>query len=379
MSDWTYGTTRFAISLAALVLVACTGPPAGGDDDGGDWTLGEDAGPEADASADDAGGPSDDGGGVTDPESTTFVLENRAEETMEIVEPSHCQGTEEAWVSVFDGDEQVNFDTDCTICACEEAREGLCPICDMACVPGETRELGGGETQAYQWNHVGHVRREVGGQQCHDETRFEPGEELTARFCWTEPYGRGGRQAETTRCTEKQFTPGDGEVRQVIEPFDSPAGATFRLENDSGGPIRVQKTENCYEEPPGWMSVEQDGEQKQLVDRCGTCSCEKVETGDGCAVCLPECVPETIEEIPAGEATSWTWSGYLYESDEVDGRTCTRRRTMTGGEGLQVELCWSEGSGPTGTVGTLEEETCSTQPFVYTGSEQEFSYSVGSE
>ncbi|MFB6351752.1 MAG: hypothetical protein ABEK29_08195, partial [Bradymonadaceae bacterium] len=94
----------------------------------------------------------------------------------------------------------------------------------------------------------------------------------------------------------------------------------FELVNTTDEPVRIQKRSGCAIMESEWVSLHDGDGRMQARSTCGACSCDR----DGpCAVC--DCAPTPPTQLAPGESVSWTWEGYAFENDTVDGRTCTRR------------------------------------------------------
>jgi hypothetical protein len=296
-------------------------------------------------------------------EPTEFILENEAGSVVEVTDPSTCAPVDNPWLSVYPaGDVEMDLTTDCTVCSCEEVEDGSCGICEKACVEPSPSGLASGEQVSYQWDGAGYARRNVEGQTCQERMNFEPGQMLTAEFCWGDPSPATG--GDYIRCERTTFEYGQETVRHTIQPERQAQETTFELRNTSGGQIRVQRAESCRMSPRAWMTVRRDGTEPRLTSRCN-CSCEDLEEGGDCPACAPVCAVDQVRAIEAGASTSWTWDGRIYETDQVGGRSCTRERIPASGQQFSVEFCWSSEDGPTGPDQRLESETCQTVDFEY--------------
>lgn len=119
------------------------------------------------------------------PVRTEFVFENESDRALTVTEPTACRGVDKEWVSLRDGETTVDFERDCTICSCEDARSGVCGACSKACVPSSTR-LPAGESVEMTWEGTGYRVETVDGVSCHEEWTPSVGKTLTARFCFDE-------------------------------------------------------------------------------------------------------------------------------------------------------------------------------------------------
>ncbi len=306
----------------------------------------------------------------SEPQPTDFVLENDSGREVQILQPSVCHSSEYPWVSLRE--EEMDLATDCTVCSCEDARSGVCGVCERGCPRPAPVALEPGDSESLEWDGVGWTRRQIEGQTCHERRQPEPGEELSARFCWAVSPDRD------PICETVDFEYGEGTVRHAIEEVRELRSKTFRLENQTDATLRVQSVGNCFATPPGWMSVHQEGEPQQITSRCG-CSCGTLEDEGTCAVCDVACAIDRVEAVEPGGAASWSWEGRHFVSDEVDGQSCTRERIPALGEGFEARFCWSGEEGPTGEEVVLEEETCETVEFGYGGINNRVVHRVGSE
>ncbi|MFB6351751.1 MAG: hypothetical protein ABEN55_09200 [Bradymonadaceae bacterium] len=132
----------------------------------------------------------------------------------------------------------------------------------------------------------------------------------------------------------------------------------FELINKTDGPIQIQPRSGCTSTGSEWMTLHRGGDQFQASRNCGTCSCEDAKKGQ-CAIC--RCAPTRMRSLAAGESVTWTWRGYAYRGDTVNGQSCTRR-TVPGPGTYEAEFCWKM---PDVTLDGESSKTCKKVSFEY--------------
>lgn len=313
-------------------------------------------------------------GDVAKPEPTEFVLKNGLKEDVTIQALNHCQPSGNAWVTMRDGQTRVDFRTDCTVCKCQDIRTGGCAVCEKACPPQMTEKLAAGAEKRFRWDGVGYRAKSVNAMQCHEKWMPSKDDELTVRFCW-KTSGSTGNQLRQ-ECETKTFEYGAGTVRHVIDPKKQPKDADIILKNESGSPIRVQQIENCRPNPPAWLDVQQGGQSVKVATSCAECSCESVEQNGRCAVCDLACAAPSVKEVKSGDLVKWNWPGYVYEQAKVQNHSCVRKKRPKHHEPFEVEFCWSDKKGSTGSNQMLSNETCKTRQFLVYGRDGQIVHTI---
>lgn len=145
---------------------------------------------------------------------------------------------------------------------------------------------------------------------------------------------------------------------------DKPHPTKFRLVNDSNHPIRVQQRSSCMTTGLEWVSL-RDGQKRMDVSNfCSTCSCEDIESGNGCAICAAACAQVNVVQLQPGESKTWEWHGRQFVQDRVNGQSCTRS-AIPKRKSYEARFCWSDKSSPTGPVRKPKNMECENVSFEY--------------
>lgn len=156
---------------------------------------------------------------------------------------------------------------------------------------------------------------------------------------------------------------GDGGTSDVGPP-DEPLSTTIRLENAGSRAVWVRPPKSqCQGESPGWVTLREDGEEKNALDSCGTCNCDTLRSDRDCAVCSgAPCVGGgEVNQVAAGETVEWTWRGRFYRQETVDGQTCESPYIPRRDASLSAEICWN----PAPDSPTEDSIRCDTVAFEY--------------
>lgn len=296
----------------------------------------------------------------SEPVETTFELTNGGSSNAYLRPVGQCSGPN-PWVTLGDGEHNVAFSSNCSICSCDDAESGECDVCGIDCPRPQAEVLEPGETQRLTWDGIGQRQRQVDGRACHKRWVPPRGRELEAEFC-TVP---GPNEFGEADCETVTFHYGEETTVSKTIGERAPSEKTFRLENESSEEIRIQPySYGCTTNPPGWFSIERSGSDVTLNATC-SCTCDQLEQDGGCAVCGRDgapCDPDEMHRtVQPGESVEWTWSGYLYAEDSYDGQACLRKTTPAPGTSFEAEFCWEE---------YLEDKRaydtrCTSRPFVY--------------
>jgi hypothetical protein len=157
----------------------------------------------------------------------------------------------------------------------------------------------------------------------------------------------------------------DHDTGSDVDPSPEPAETTVWLKNDTERTLYVQEAANCRANPPGWIDWQTPG---RAIDYCAICNCERIESGEDCQACPGACAIDQVQAVEPGTRVEWSWDGYRWTDDEVDGRNCERRSVPERGEQLQVKVCWGDSyteSGGPNDSGTVDDPTCEDVSFEY--------------
>jgi hypothetical protein len=153
----------------------------------------------------------------------TFELTNRTDKAVRLMTPLDCQIDEREWISLDLAPIRAELLraevwSSCNQCRCESVNDaGQCIVCGKACEGGDWKLLRAGEARSYAWDGVAWKSSRRNGSQCISRVEAYVGQELAARFCWTEQTV-GVVEPEAMTCTNVNFTYGsDRTVRYSIQ------------------------------------------------------------------------------------------------------------------------------------------------------------------
>lgn len=293
-----------------------------------------------------------------EPQPTEFRIVNEAGTELFLQPPATAVcSARDNWISLRDGNAEVDLDTDCTICSCDDARSGDCRgACDLGCTG--PRILSAGETRTYQWDGVGYRTNSTFERACHEEWRPQVGREFDARFCWFTSH-----EGAFVNCDTVSFEYGEESVVEKVvgESEDAkPTETTFTIQNESAQTIQVELRQQCPTDSPNWLDVKRGGSEVNTGIQCDECACQELrDTGDCSRACPAVSCVGGERDLGTGEEHSWSWPGYVAESSNVNGQQCLEQTVPPSGDAFVAEFCWTTG------FGASETEKCEDVQFQY--------------
>ena len=153
-----------------------------------------------------------------EPVRARFALKNNTDDPVWVKTPTYCHAQDDAWISLKDGSLEVDFETDCTVCRCDQIDEGQgCAVCEKICPDSQVKKLAPGESIRRDWDGIGYRREQRTNATCHVEWVPRDGTKLNAQVCWHEDEPAANRPVGSV-CRNVPFV--YGKTRTIDEVID---------------------------------------------------------------------------------------------------------------------------------------------------------------